>query len=164
MSPTPMCESLPRGGASPPRGSTHASSGPSTIQTRGPSESQSEAPCATWRCRGLRPWQRRLKSRISTVASSVPRPMTSVCGRKRRRALHIAGRTGPGVPVPPRRRRHIRHGNYLRLTQAHGFNHRLRLKPACNARCAPEYDALAAARRIYQWMADAWQRAGIPLD
>ncbi|HEY1293168.1 MAG TPA: sugar phosphate isomerase/epimerase family protein [Chloroflexota bacterium] len=50
---------------------------------------------------------------------------------------------------------------YLRLMQRQGFTRPIAFEASVQCQARPDYDALASARSIYQWMADAWQRAGI---
>lgn len=54
--------------------------------------------------------------------------------------------------------------NYLRLVDAHGFKQPIAFEASVQCQMRPNYDALAAARGIYQWMAEAWRRAGISPD
>ncbi|HYW88600.1 MAG TPA: hypothetical protein VFB50_12570, partial [Chloroflexota bacterium] len=50
---------------------------------------------------------------------------------------------------------------YLRLMQQQGFDRPIAFEASVQCQARPDYDAIASARTIYQWMAEAWQRAGI---
>jgi sugar phosphate isomerase/epimerase len=53
---------------------------------------------------------------------------------------------------------------YLRLVDAQGFKQPIAFEASVQCQMRPGYDALAAAARIYEWMADGWRRAGISPD
>jgi sugar phosphate isomerase/epimerase len=50
---------------------------------------------------------------------------------------------------------------YLRLMQAQGFTAPIAFEASVACQARPDYDAIASARSIYRWMADAWRAAGI---
>lgn len=54
--------------------------------------------------------------------------------------------------------------NYLRLVRAQGFDKPIAFEASVQCQARPGYDALREARRIYAWMRDGWQRAGISED
>jgi inosose dehydratase len=53
---------------------------------------------------------------------------------------------------------------YLQLVQRHGFTQPIAFEASVQCQARPGYDAVASARRTYQWMAAAWQQAGISTD
>jgi sugar phosphate isomerase/epimerase len=53
---------------------------------------------------------------------------------------------------------------YLQLMQKQGFNRPIAFEASVQCQARPDYDALASARSIYQWMAEAWKKAGITPD
>lgn len=53
---------------------------------------------------------------------------------------------------------------YLQLVVAQGFSAPIAFEASVQCQARPDYDAIASARSIYRWMADAWQKAGIPAD
>jgi sugar phosphate isomerase/epimerase len=53
---------------------------------------------------------------------------------------------------------------YLRLMQAHGFTAPIAFEASVQCQARPDYDPLAAAASIYQWMANGWREAGISAD
>ena len=53
---------------------------------------------------------------------------------------------------------------YLRLVQAQGFSKPIAFEASVQCQMRPDYDALASAKGIYQWMAKAWREAKIPED
>jgi len=53
---------------------------------------------------------------------------------------------------------------YLRLVVAQGFKEPIAFEASVQCQVRPDYDAVAAARRIYEWMAEGWRQAGISPD
>ena len=54
--------------------------------------------------------------------------------------------------------------SYLQLMQRAGFDGPIAFEASVQCQARPGYDALAAARGIYHWMADGWRAAGVPID
>ena len=53
---------------------------------------------------------------------------------------------------------------YLKLVREHGFSEPIAFEASVQCQARPGYDAMAAARRIYAWMAEGWRQAGVPTD
>jgi sugar phosphate isomerase/epimerase len=53
---------------------------------------------------------------------------------------------------------------YLRLMQVQGFTAPIAFEASVQCQARPDYDALASASKIYQWMAEGWAAAGVPSD
>src|SRR5207245_2864059 len=53
---------------------------------------------------------------------------------------------------------------YLKLMQAQGFREPIAFEVSVQCQARPRYDALAAGKDIYAWMAEGWRQAGIPTD
>jgi hypothetical protein len=53
---------------------------------------------------------------------------------------------------------------YLQLMQAQGFTQPIAFEASVHCQARPAYDAMAAARGIYAWMAEGWRRAGISTE
>jgi len=53
---------------------------------------------------------------------------------------------------------------YLRLVHAQGFTQPIAFEASVQCQMRPGYDALASAKRMYQWMSEAWRQAGISPD
>jgi sugar phosphate isomerase/epimerase len=53
---------------------------------------------------------------------------------------------------------------YLKLMQAQGFERPIAFEASVQCQARPGYDPLASAADIYRWMADGWERAGVPTD
>jgi inosose dehydratase len=53
---------------------------------------------------------------------------------------------------------------YLTLMRQQGFDKPIAFEASVQCQMRPNYDALASARTIYEWMADAWRRAGVTPD
>jgi len=54
--------------------------------------------------------------------------------------------------------------HYLKLMRQQGFDKPIAFEASVQCQARPNYDAIASARSIYKWMADAWQQAGISTD
>jgi sugar phosphate isomerase/epimerase len=54
--------------------------------------------------------------------------------------------------------------NYLRLITTQGFDAPIAFEVSVQCQARPGYDALQAARGIFQWMSDGWRTAGIPAE
>jgi len=52
---------------------------------------------------------------------------------------------------------------YLRMMHEQGYTGAVGFEASVQCQARPGYDALAAAESTYRWMADGWQKAGIPL-
>ena len=53
---------------------------------------------------------------------------------------------------------------FLRLMQGAGWRGAVCYEMSVHVQQRPDYDALGAARRTYDWMAAAWRDAGVPTD
>jgi sugar phosphate isomerase/epimerase len=53
---------------------------------------------------------------------------------------------------------------YLRLMQRAGYTGAVGFEASVQCQARPSYDALAAARSTYRWMAEGWEKAGVPRD
>ncbi|HEV2121238.1 MAG TPA: sugar phosphate isomerase/epimerase family protein [Chloroflexota bacterium] len=53
---------------------------------------------------------------------------------------------------------------YLQLMQQAGWSGAIGFEASVQCQQRPNYDALAAAADIYRWMADGWEKAGIPKE
>jgi inosose dehydratase len=53
---------------------------------------------------------------------------------------------------------------YLKLMQQQGFTKPIAFEASVQCQARPGYDAIKSASSIYEWMADAWRRAGVATD
>lgn len=53
---------------------------------------------------------------------------------------------------------------YLQLLREAGWTGSVGFEASVQCQQRPDYDPIEAARRTYRWMADGWERAGIPRD
>lgn len=51
--------------------------------------------------------------------------------------------------------------HYVQLMQAQGFTRPIGFEASVQVQARPDYDAVASAKGIYEWMSRAWQQAGI---
>jgi hypothetical protein len=54
--------------------------------------------------------------------------------------------------------------NYLRLMHSGGFTGPIAFEASVQCQARPEYDPLAVARSVYEWMLAGWRAAGVPFD
>lgn len=54
--------------------------------------------------------------------------------------------------------------HYLQLMRAQGFTRPIAFEASVQVQARPNYDAIASAKGIYEWMSQAWKQAGIDVD